>query len=161
MAHQLRLQRRPLHGPKQLDNGYLAIGKKRWTSIGQLSESGEELTMPENQENQPATVPRSARQVAAQESKPVMIALIAIVALIGIANISSLVEWQQEGRAASAMPMRPATANPQQVCSFETSSRCRRAAMPTTASTSRGLPPMQQLQRHRPCLARRLPEPPR
>jgi type IV secretion system protein VirB10 len=51
---------------------------------------------------------------------PVIIALVVIVALIGIANISSLVSGKKRTAPASALPMRPASANPQQVSSFET-----------------------------------------
>ena len=47
--------------PKQLDNGYLAIGKQGWTFIGR-QEMGEELAMPEINENPPATVPSSRRR---------------------------------------------------------------------------------------------------
>jgi FtsZ-interacting cell division protein ZipA len=50
---------------------------------------------------------------------PVVIALVAIVALIGIANVSSLVRGNKKSAPASALSMRPATANPQQVSSFE------------------------------------------
>ena len=51
---------------------------------------------------------------------PVVIALVAIIALIGIANLSSLVSGNKKAAPASALPMRPATPNPQQVSSFET-----------------------------------------
>ena len=48
-------------------------------------------------------------------TKPVVIALIAIVARLSIANISSLVSGKKRFAPPSALPMRPATANPQQV----------------------------------------------
>ena len=51
---------------------------------------------------------------------PVIIALVVIVGLIGLANISSLVSGKKKAAPQSALPMRPATANPQQVKSFET-----------------------------------------
>ncbi len=55
-----------------------------------------------------------------KKSTPVVVGLIAIVALIGIANLSSLVSGAKKSASVSAMPMRPASANPQQVSSFET-----------------------------------------
>jgi type IV secretory pathway VirB10-like protein len=77
--------------------------------------------MPEINENPPATVPAQREAVGpVKKSTPVVIALIAIVALIGIANISSLVSGKKKAAPASALPMRPSTANPQQVTSFET-----------------------------------------
>jgi type IV secretory pathway VirB10-like protein len=77
--------------------------------------------MPEINENPPATVPAQREAVGpVKKSTPVVVALIAIVALIGIANISSLVSGKKKGAPASALPMRPSTANPQQVTSFET-----------------------------------------
>jgi type IV secretion system protein VirB10 len=55
-----------------------------------------------------------------KKSTPVVIALVTIVALIGIANVSSLVSGKKRTAPTSALPMRPASANPQQVSSFET-----------------------------------------
>ena len=76
--------------------------------------------MPETNPNQPATVPEQPEAVSPlKKSTPVVVALIAIVALIGIANLSSLVNGNKKTAPASAMPMRPASANPQQVNSFE------------------------------------------
>jgi len=68
----------------------------------------------------PATVP-AQREAAApvKKSTPIVVALIVIVALIGIANISSLVGGKKRSAPQSALPMRPSTANPQQVSSFE------------------------------------------
>ena len=71
-------------------------------------------------ENPPATVPQQPEaKPPLRKSMPVVIALVAIVALIGIANFSSLVSGNKKAAPASALPMRPATANPQQVTSFE------------------------------------------
>jgi type IV secretion system protein VirB10 len=58
-----------------------------------------------------------------KKSTPIIIALVAIVALIGIANLSSLVGGGKKAAPASALPMRPASANPQQVNSFESQQR--------------------------------------
>lgn len=72
-------------------------------------------------QNQPATVPQQPEAPSPlKKSTPVIFGLIAIVALIGIANLSSLVSGNKKSAPASAMPMRPASANPQQVSSFET-----------------------------------------
>jgi type IV secretory pathway VirB10-like protein len=77
--------------------------------------------MPELNQTSAATVPPQREAVGpVKKSTPVVIALIAIVALIGIANISSLVSGKKKGAPASALPMRPATANAQQVSSFQT-----------------------------------------
>jgi type IV secretion system protein VirB10 len=77
--------------------------------------------MPEINENPPATVPAQREAVGpVKKSTPVVIALVAIVALIGIANVSSLVSGKKRSAPPSALPMRPSTANPQQVASFET-----------------------------------------
>ena len=71
--------------------------------------------------NQPATVPAQREAVGpVKKSTPVIIALVVIVGLIGLANISSLVSGKKRTAPQSALPMRPATANPQQVSSFET-----------------------------------------
>jgi type IV secretion system protein VirB10 len=51
---------------------------------------------------------------------PVVIALVAIIALIGIANLSSLLSGNKKAAPASAMSVRPAAPNAQQVTSFET-----------------------------------------
>jgi type IV secretory pathway VirB10-like protein len=76
--------------------------------------------MPELNENPPATVPAQREAVGpVKKSTPVMIALIAIVTMIGIANVSSLFSGKKRSAPASALPMRPATANPQQVSSFQ------------------------------------------
>ena len=77
--------------------------------------------MPDQTPNPPATVP-AQREAAGpvKKSTPIVVALIVIVALIGIANISSLVGGKKRSAPQSALPMRPSTANPQQVSSFET-----------------------------------------
>ena len=76
--------------------------------------------MPETNPNQPATVPQQPEATSPlKKSTPVIVALVAIVAMIGIANLSSLVSGNKKAAPASALPMRPASANPQQVNSFE------------------------------------------
>ncbi len=77
--------------------------------------------MSDQNPNPPATVP-AQREAAGpvKKSTPVIIALVVIVGLIGFANISSLVSGKKKAAPQSALPMRPATANPQQVSSFET-----------------------------------------
>jgi type IV secretory pathway VirB10-like protein len=77
--------------------------------------------MPETNQNQPATVPPQPEATPPlKKSMPIVIALVAIVALIGIANLSSLVSGNKKAAGGSSMPMRPSSANPQQVSSFET-----------------------------------------
>ena len=77
--------------------------------------------MTDQNPNPPATVPAQREAVGpVKKSTPVVIALVVIVGLIGIANISSLVSGKKKVAPQSALPMRPATANPQQVNSFET-----------------------------------------
>ena len=70
--------------------------------------------------NPPATVPVQRDTVGpVKKSTPVLIAVVVSVGLIGLANISSLVSGKRTAPQ-SALPMRPATSNPQQVSSFET-----------------------------------------
>ena len=77
--------------------------------------------MLEPNQNSPATVPEQLEaKPPLRRSTPVIITLVAILGLIGIANISSLVSGNKKSAPVSALPMRPATANPQQVSSFET-----------------------------------------
>jgi type IV secretory pathway VirB10-like protein len=77
--------------------------------------------MLESNQNSPATVPEQPEAKAPlRKGMPVVIALVAIVALIGLANIASLLRGNKKSAPASALPMRPATANPQQVSSFVT-----------------------------------------
>jgi type IV secretion system protein VirB10 len=77
--------------------------------------------MTDQNPNPPATVPAQREAVGpVKKSTPAIIALVVIVGLIGLANISSLVSGKKKAAQQSALPMRPATANPQQVKSFET-----------------------------------------
>jgi len=71
--------------------------------------------------NQPATVPEQPEaKPPVRKGMPLVIALVVIIAIIGIANLSSLVSGNKKAASQSALPMRPTTANPQQVSSFET-----------------------------------------
>jgi type IV secretory pathway VirB10-like protein len=75
----------------------------------------------EPNQNSPATVPEQPEaKPPVRKGMPVVIALVAIIAIIGIANISSLMTGNKKNAPASALPMRPSTANPQQVSSFQT-----------------------------------------
>ena len=77
--------------------------------------------MTEPNQNPAATVPEQPEaKTPLRKSTPVVIALVAIVALIGIANVSSLLSGNKKSAPVSTLPMRPATANPQQVNSFST-----------------------------------------
>jgi type IV secretion system protein VirB10 len=77
--------------------------------------------MTDQNPNPPATVPAQREAVGpVKKSTPVIIALVVIVGLIGLANISSLVSGKKKVAPQSALPMRPSTANPQQVNSFQT-----------------------------------------
>ena len=77
--------------------------------------------MQEPNQNPPATVPQQPEaKPPVRKGMPVVIALVAIIALIGIANLSSLVSGNKKAAPPSALPTRPASANPQQVSSFET-----------------------------------------
>ena len=77
--------------------------------------------MEEPNPNPPATVPPQPEALTpVRKGMPVVIALIAIIALIGIANISSLFTGRKRTAPPSGLPMRPASANAQQVSSFET-----------------------------------------
>jgi type IV secretory pathway VirB10-like protein len=69
----------------------------------------------------PATVPEQPEATPPlKKGMPLVVALVAIVALIGIANVSSLLSGNKKSAPNSAMPMRPAAPNAQQVNSFET-----------------------------------------
>ncbi len=71
--------------------------------------------------NQPATVPEQPEaKPPVRKGMPVVIGLVVIIAVIGIANLSSLVSGNKKAAPQSALPMRPAAANPQQVSSFQT-----------------------------------------
>jgi type IV secretory pathway VirB10-like protein len=77
--------------------------------------------MPEPNQNPPATIPEQPEaKPPLRKSMPVVVTLIAIVAFIGIANITSLLSGNKKSAPASAIPMRPAAPNAQQVTSFET-----------------------------------------
>jgi len=76
--------------------------------------------MPEPNQNVPATVPEQPEaKPPVRKSMPIVIALVVIIGLIGIANLSSLLSGSKKSAPASAMPMRPAAPNAQQVNSFE------------------------------------------
>lgn len=76
--------------------------------------------MPEPTQNVPATVPEQPEsKPPLKKSMPVVIALVVIIGLIGIANLSSLLSGNKKIAPTSAMPMRPAAPNAQQVNSFE------------------------------------------
>jgi type IV secretion system protein VirB10 len=76
--------------------------------------------MPEPNEKTPATVPdQPESKPPLKKSMPVVIALVVIIGLIGIANLSSLLSGNRKNAPASAIPMRPAAPNAQQVNSFE------------------------------------------
>lgn len=76
--------------------------------------------MPEQNQNVPATVPdQPEAKPPVRKSMPVVIALVVIIGLIGISNLSSLLSSSKKNAPASAMPMRPAAPNAQQVNSFE------------------------------------------
>lgn len=76
--------------------------------------------MPEPNQNVPATVPdQPESKPPLKKSMPVVIALVVILGFIGIANLSSLLSGNKKSAPVSAMPMRPAAPNAQQVNSFE------------------------------------------
>jgi type IV secretory pathway VirB10-like protein len=76
--------------------------------------------MAEPNQNTPATVPEQPEaKPPVRKSMPIVIALVVIIGLIGIANLSSLLSGSKKNAPASAMPMRPAAPNAQQVNSFE------------------------------------------
>jgi type IV secretion system protein VirB10 len=125
--------------------------------------------MSELNQNPPATVPdQPEAKPPVRKGLPLVIALVVIIALIGIANLSSLLHGNKKGARQSALPMRPATANPQQVSSFETQQRAQarqdaeqaqrqqtlaaamqqlQAAQETPGPEAAGAPPMTAAQR--------------
>jgi type IV secretory pathway VirB10-like protein len=125
--------------------------------------------MSEENLNPPATVPEQLEAKApVKKGIPLVIALVVILALIGIANLSSLVSGNKKAAQQSALPIRPATANPQQVSSFETQQQAQarqdadvaqrqqqlaaamqqlQAAQETPGPESAGAPPMTAAQR--------------
>jgi type IV secretory pathway VirB10-like protein len=77
--------------------------------------------MEELNQNQPATVPEQPEAKSpVRKGTPVVIALVAIIALIGIANLSSLISGNKKTAPVSALPIRPTSANSQQISSFQT-----------------------------------------
>ena len=76
--------------------------------------------MPEPNQHVPATIPdQPEAKPPLRKSMPVVIALVVIIGLIGIANLSSLLSGNRKNAPTSAMPMRPAAPNAQQVNNFE------------------------------------------
>jgi type IV secretion system protein VirB10 len=77
--------------------------------------------MTEQNQNPPATVPEQPEAKSPlKKGMPVVIVLVVIIALIGVANVSSLLSGNKKAAPASAMTMRPASPNAQQVNSFST-----------------------------------------
>ncbi|WP_260734885.1 TrbI/VirB10 family protein [Tunturiibacter lichenicola] len=77
--------------------------------------------MTEPNQNPPATVPEQPEAKSPlKKGMPVVIVLVVIIALIGVANVSSLLSGNKKAASASAMSMRPASPNAQQVNSFST-----------------------------------------
>jgi type IV secretory pathway VirB10-like protein len=77
--------------------------------------------MTEPNQNPPATVPEQPEAKSPlKKGMPVVIVLVVIIALIGVANVSSLLSGNKKAAPASAMTMRPASPNAQQVNSFST-----------------------------------------
>ena len=117
----------------------------------------------------PATVPEQREaNPPLRKSRPLILALIVIVALIGLANISSLVSGKKRTAPVSALTMRPAAPNAQQISSFETQQAAQaqqdaanrqrqleiasamqqlQAAQDTPGPESAGAPPMTAAQR--------------
>jgi type IV secretion system protein VirB10 len=76
-----------------------------------------------NKPNQddPATVPEQPEpRPPLRKGMPVVIALVAILGVLGIANVTSLLKGNKKTAPPSALPMRPASPNAQQVASFQT-----------------------------------------
>ena len=77
--------------------------------------------MTEPNQNPPATVPEQPEAKSPlKKGMPVVIVLVVIIALIGVANVSSLLSGNKKAASTSAMTMRPASPNAQQVNSFST-----------------------------------------
>ncbi len=76
--------------------------------------------MAEQEQSQSATVPRQPQAEAPlKKGLPLVIGLIAAVLLFGVSNALNLISGHKKDAAKSALPERPATANAQQVSSFE------------------------------------------
>ena len=77
--------------------------------------------MTEPNQNSPATVPEQPEAKSPlKKGMPVVVVLVVVIALIGVANVSSLLSGNKKAAPASAMAMRPASPNAQQVNSFST-----------------------------------------
>ena len=77
--------------------------------------------MTEPNQNSPATVPdQPEAKSPLKKGMPIVVVLVVIIALIGVANVSSLLSGNKKAAPASAMTMRPASPNAQQVNSFST-----------------------------------------
>ncbi len=77
--------------------------------------------MTEPNQNSPATVPEQPEAKSPlKKGMPVVIVLVVIIAFIGVANVSSLLSGNKKAAPPSAMTMRPASPNAQQVNSFST-----------------------------------------
>ena len=76
--------------------------------------------MSELNQNPPSTVPdQPESKPPLRKIMPAVVALVVIIGLIGIANISSLIHGNKKAAPASALPIRPAAPNAEQVSSFE------------------------------------------
>jgi type IV secretion system protein VirB10 len=74
--------------------------------------------------NDPGTVPPQPEATPAiKKSMPVVIGLGAVILVIGLANVGNLFHGSAKEVARSALPMRPASPNAQQVTSFEAQQR--------------------------------------
>lgn len=77
--------------------------------------------MTEPNQNTPATVPEQPEaRLPLRKGMPVVVALVAILGILGIANVTSLLRGNRKTAPQSALTMRPASPNAQQVLSFET-----------------------------------------
>ena len=126
--------------PKQLENGYLAIGKQKveFHRHGRLG-----VAMAEQNQIPPATVPEQPEAKApVRKSMPVVIALVVILGLIGIANVSSLIQRQQEERLRRALcPCVRCRRAPSRYRILRPSSDCRRSRTPRNGNASSSWPP--------------------
>lgn len=77
--------------------------------------------MPETNDDIPATVPAQLQASGPINRKtPVVLILTGVVVLIGVTNLAGLLSGNKKEAPKSALPMRPAVSNAQQVRSFET-----------------------------------------
>ena len=125
--------------PKQLENGYLAIGKQK---VEFHRVDGKEIAMPEPNQNPPATVPEQPEaKPPLKKSMPVIIALVAIVALDRHRQSLQPGEREQEGRSSERVADAPCRAECRsRSTASRRSSSCRRDGMPRTGSASRSWP---------------------